>query len=78
MRDLNIVDKSFEAVWVEIKTDKTKNIVCGCIYRHPNNEVELCNDYISKCLDKITKEKKECYLSGDFNIDLLKYETNNK
>ena len=28
--------------------------------------------------DKITKEKKECYLSGDFNIDLLKYETNNK
>ena len=76
--DLNIVDKSFEAVWVEIKTDKTKNIVCGCIYRHPNNEVELFNDYISKCLDKITKERKECYLSGDFNIDLLKYETNNK
>ena len=25
----------------------------------------------------ITKEKKECYISGDFNIDLLKYDTNN-
>ena len=25
------------------------------------------------CLDKITT-KKECYLSGDFSIDLLKYE----
>ena len=58
--------------------EKSKNIVCGCIYRHPNNEVEVFTDYISKCLGKITKEKKECYLSGDFNIDLLKYDTNNK
>ena len=32
----------------------------------------------STCLAKITKEKKECYLLGDFNVDLLKYDTNNK
>ena len=30
-----------------------------------------------KCLTKINREKKECYISGDFNIDLLKYESNN-
>ena len=58
--------------------EKSKNIVCGCLYRHPNNEVEAFSNYISTCLDKITKEKNECYLSGDFNIDLLKYDTNNK
>ena len=28
----------------------------------------------NKCLTKITKERKQCYLSGDFNIDLLKYD----
>ena len=25
----------YESVWVEIKNKNTKNIVCGCIYRHP-------------------------------------------
>ena len=33
--DLNLVDNSFEAVWVEIRNEKAKNIVCGCIYKHP-------------------------------------------
>ena len=36
------------------------------------------NNYISKCLTIINTEKKECYVSGDFNIDLLKYGTINK
>ena len=76
--DLNIIDKSYEAVWIEIINDKYKNIVCGCIYRHPNCEVDEFNNYISKCLTKINKEKKECYLAGDFNIDLLTYENNKK
>ena len=76
--DLNIVDNSLEAVWVEIKNEKGKNIVCGCIYRHPNSDIDDFNNYISKCLTIINTEKKECYVSGDFNIDLLKYGTINK
>ena len=76
--DLNLVDTSFEALWVEIKIDKGKNIVCGCFYRHPSSDVDDFKNYISKTLIKINKEKKECYLSGDYNIDLLKYDTNNK
>ena len=76
--DLNIVDKSFEAVWIEVKNEKRKNIVCGCLYRHPNSDIEDFTDYLSKILVKINKENKECYISGDFNIDLLKYDTNSK
>ena len=76
--DLNIVDKSFEAVWIEIKNEKRKNIVCGCLYRHPNSDIEDFTDYLTKILAKINKENKECYISGDFNIDLLKYDTNSK
>ena len=68
--DLNLVEKSFEAVWIEIKNDKRKNIVCGCFYRHPNTDVGDFKQYLSKCLNKINKENKECYLAGDFNIDL--------
>ena len=76
--DLNIVDKSFEAVWIEVKNEKRKNIVCGCIYRHHNSDIENFTDYLSKILAKINRENKECYISGDFNIDLLKYDTNSK
>ena len=76
--DLNLINKSFEIVWVEIRNDKHKNIVCGCLYRHPNSDIDEFMKYIAKCLTKVNKEKKECYLSGDFNIDLLKYDSNNK
>ena len=74
----NIVDKSFEAVWIEVKNEKRKIIVCGCLYRHPNSDIEDFTDYLTKILAKINKENKECYISGDFNIDLLKYDTNSK
>ena len=75
--DLSIVNNDFESVWTEIEVKNSKNIICGCLYRHPTNKIENFCNYISKCLTKITKEKKECYLLGDFNIDLLKYDTCN-
>ena len=55
-----------------------KNIICGCVYRHPSGDIDDFINYVSKCLTKINNEKKECYISGDFNIDLLKYNTNSK
>ena len=45
---------------------------------HPNSDIENFTDYLSKILAKINKENKECYISGDSNIDLLKYDTNSK
>ena len=50
--DLKKIDDCFEAIWGEIKNDKTKNIICGCIYRHPNSDIDK-----DKCLKKIDKEK---------------------
>ena len=50
----------------------------GCVYRHPNGDIQTFDNYINKFLTKITKERKQCYLSGDFNIDLLKYDVSNK
>ena len=54
---------------------KGKNIGIGCIYRHPRtNNMDDFNHYMKKTLSKINKENKEVYLTGDFNIDLLKYD----
>ena len=73
--DLNITHNDFECTWVEIKNVKSKNIICGSMYRHPwNNNINFENffNYLSNTLNKLTKENNELYLCGDFNIDLLK------
>ena len=65
----------YESVWAEIKNKNSKNIVCGCIYRHPNylnSDISEFNKYLDSTLSKLVKEKKEIYICGDFNIDLLK------
>ena len=66
-----------ESVFVEILNEKKKNEIYGCIYRHPTMDVKYFNEkYFNEVISKITDEKKVCYLAGDFNIDLLKSETN--
>ena len=52
------------------------NIILGIVYRHPTMDINEFNDkYVNKLLDNITKENKTTFLLGDFNIDLLKYES---
>ena len=74
--DLNVQTKDYESVWIEIKNEKSKNIVCGCIYMHPRHHQAEFLDYMDSTLHKLTKEGKEIYLCGDFNIDFLKTDTN--
>ena len=74
--DLSIENNDFESVWIEIKNTKSKNIVCGCIYRHPRVDFEEFLKYLEKCLRVLSKEGKDVYISGDFNIDLLKLDRN--
>ena len=77
--DLKSDNLEYEAVWIEIKTKKGKNIILGCIYRHPHNiNIDDFTTYMTTCLEKLNRENKEIYISGDFNIDLLKYDTNKK
>ena len=77
--DLKSDNPEYEAVWIEIKTKKSKNIILSCIYRHPHiTNIDDFNTYMTTCLEKLNKENKETYISGDFNIDLLKYDTNKK
>ena len=75
--DLNVSDKEFEASWIEINLKKSKNIIIGFIYRHPHstNFNEFIS-YFNECLSNLNKENKEVNITGDFNIDLLKYESN--
>ena len=70
--DIKINTDEFESTWVEIKNKKSKNILVGCIYRHPHNNFKEFFQYLDETISKLVKENKELYLCGDFNFDLLK------
>ena len=69
--DLNVQHDDFESSWIEIKNKRSKNIICGCIYRHPRYNLTDFIAYMDKCLHILVKENKEVYISGVFNTNLL-------
>ena len=34
-------------MWVEINNPSSKNILCGCIYRHPNTDIDKFIKYLN-------------------------------
>ena len=69
----------FESTFIEITFPSKKNMIIGCIYRHPASTLSLqkFNDEVfDPLLDKINREDKTCALMGDFNIGLLKVDSN--
>ena len=74
--DLKIY-KSFEleSTFIEICNTKRTNIIIGCIYKHPNMNInEFNDDYLNELLDKLSKENQTIFLLGDFNINMLNYD----
>ena len=61
-KDLSAQNDDYESVWVEIKNKLSKNIVTGCIYRHPRYNFKDFMHYLENCLIKLTKENKEIYI----------------
>ena len=61
------------SAWVEINTgSKCKNIIICCANRHPDTDASKFIENFDHAFDKIYKVI--CIL-GDFNINLLNYET---
>ena len=70
-------DKELESKFIEIIQADDKNIIVGCMYRHPLMSVnEFNNDYLTPLLDKASPENNLIFLTGDFNVDLSKADTN--
>ena len=78
--DLNIKlkddDCELETYWTEIIMENQPNRLIGVVYRHPSRKndkktIELLNE----TLIKIRKENKKVLITGDFNYDLLKHES---
>ena len=78
--DLKIINNHFESNWIEIKNKNCKNVIVGCIYRHPHDNLDTYNsflEYLDIIFTKLNQENKENYLCGDFNSDILKIDYQN-
>ena len=57
--------KELESTFIEILSPKKTNVIVGCIYRHPDMQLNEFNDYyINNLLDKLSKENKTVFLLG--------------
>ena len=60
-----------------MKNKKGKSFLCGCFYRHPNTDTSRFVEQIESIFKKINETKYNIFVMGDFNIDLLQYESHN-
>ena len=60
-----------ESIWVETKVKHSKPLIIGFIYRNPAERIDWFDNF-NLMMDAATLENKEIILLGDFNIDLLK------
>ena len=68
-----------ESFFVEVINTKGPNSIVGVIYRHPcMAENIFIEDHLKILNDKLSNENKQCYISGDYNFDLLNVSTHNE
>ena len=77
LNDLNMYkSKELESIFIEIIKKEGKNTIAGYVYNHPKLSMNEFSDQSSSPIpEKISFENKEVYLIGDFNINLLNYES---
>lgn len=68
----DLEEENLEMIWVELYR-KTKRVLVGCCYRPPGTgrEKEEYLNQICRKIETVTKEGKDVFLLGDFNIDWL-------
>ena len=71
--DLNIYKSNqLESTFAEIINPKKINFVIGCIYKYPNMDLtDFKNNHLTKIFEIVSKEQKQVFRLGEFNINLL-------
>ena len=72
-KDLDCSNDDFETVWIEVDRKNEKNLLFCCVYRHPNSNIESLTFHLNDILLKVTQSNKLAFIMGDFNVNLLNY-----
>ena len=74
--DIFYSDKDcYESVFMKISNLKNSKLIIGCVYRARGHGIRTFNSKFETLTQHISMERTECYLAGDYNINLLNYET---
>ena len=67
-----------ESLFIELKREGKTNVIIGCIYRHHSPIPTFLDTFFRDALNEVNSQpNKICALMGDFNIDLIKYASEN-
>ena len=69
--NLSVSKNNVESIFLELENDK-KNVIIGCVYNPPDNDLEIVNEYLSEILNKVSS--KPSYICGDFNVNLFNHD----
>ena len=72
-KDIQLPDNICESLFIEILLTNARNIIVGIIYRDPNKPICEFTNHINECLEEISSEHKNVYIMGDYNVNLLNY-----
>jgi hypothetical protein len=76
--DLSIISDDLEMLWIEVEKESinsTSNLLIGLIYRRPGSNPCEFNIKLQDTLTLIANEHKEIVHIGDYNLNLLHYDT---
>ena len=68
------IDNCMEVLTINMKLNKLLSINVACIYRPPGSDINLFNENLCSYLNK--RGRKNMFICGDFNINLLNSDTN--
>ena len=70
--------EAIESLLIEIRNNDGKNVIFNIVYRPPDGDLEVCENYFQSILSHNSIRNKSVILAGDFNINVLDFEQNNK
>ena len=76
--DLSINYEDIESLSIEILNSQTRNTVFNHVYKPSDGNLHVCKTFFKKILSESAAVSKTFFLAGDFNINLLNFETNKK
>ena len=76
--DLSINYEDIESLSIEILNSQTRNIIFNHVYKPSDGNLHVCKTFFKKILSESAAVSKTFFLAGDFNINLLNFETNKK
>ena len=74
--DLSVNNSEIESFFIELVNTHCSNVLIGVVYKPPSASCDNFSEYINDILENISAEGKKCFIMGDFNINILQYETN--